>query len=319
MSVRPRRLLTGPVALAAALALAACGRGGPPERAGPPTPQPEPTTDAGAPVLAAALNARAAIAAGDAVAAFNDVNLGLGYAVRLPGADSALYPPQAAPPGYQDHSGGNGSAAGARGAGGRHRRGGGSSAAAPESPAAEPAAPAPTSVAQAGAPHAGHGGHRGRHAQGGAQGSGAVAQAHQGGQAGPDTLSSFDAQVRLISAKAKLQNRDEAGADADLEVVEAAVHPQLTPVYLPLIRADQSLTLAAAAGASGRLGELRTQLATAQAALASYQGGPHAAQAKALAATIDAATRRPGGPAALAPAEIALWAGVVGAWTGLAT
>jgi hypothetical protein len=109
------------------------------------------------------------------------------------------------------------------------------------------------------------------------------------------------------------------GADADLRVVEAAVHPQLTPVYLPLIRADQSLTLASAAVSARRLGELRTQLANAQTALAAYQGAPHAAQAKALAATIGAATRRPGGLPALAPAEIALWAGVVGAWTGLGT
>jgi hypothetical protein len=87
------------------------------------------------------------------------------------------------------------------------------------------------------------------------------------------------------------------------------------PAYLPLIRASQSLTLASAAVSGGRLSELRTQLTAAQTALEAYQGGPHAAEARALAAAIGEGMRQPGGLAALQPVQIALWAGVVGAWT----
>jgi hypothetical protein len=307
--------LTACLLLAAALMLAACRRN-PPEPPRAATAQPEETGDAGAPVLAAALNARAAIAAGDAIAAFNDANIGLGAAVRLAGADSALYPPPAAPPGYQDHSGGQGGSGGGRGGGGGggagHRRRGGGSGAPADAPA--PALTAePASVAAAPAPpaiHGGHGGRGGRHGQaaagdrGGKPGQGG--QASVAAQTGRAPFTSFDAQVRLVSALAKLQGHDAAGADVDLQAVEDAVHPQAKPQNLPLIRAGQSLTLASAAVAAGRLGELRTQLVAAQAALAAYQGAPHAQEAKALATTLGDAVRGPGGPGTLAPAQIAL-------------
>ena len=324
---RPVRL-TAYMLLAAALMLAACRRN-PPEPPRAATAQPEETGDAGAPVLAAALNARAAIASGDPLAAFNDANVGLGAAVRLAGADSALYPPPAAPPGYQDHSGGQGGGSGGgRGGGGggggaghRHHSGG---SGAPAAAAPAPAASAPPPVAASAAPvptavHGGHGAHGGRHGQaaagdhsgkpgpGGATGSAAPT--------GPAPFTSFDAQVRLISALAKLQGHDAAGADVDLQAVEDAVHPQSKPENLPLVRASQSLTLASAAVAAGRLGELRTQLVAAQTALDAYQGAPHAKEARAVAAAVGEAVRGPGGPGTLAPAQIALWAGLVGAWT----
>lgn len=321
----PRRLLTCLalcVLLAAALPVAAC-RQNPPQPPRAARAQPGSTLDAGAPVLAATLNARAAIAAGDPIAAFNDVNLGYGYAVRLAGADSALYPPPVAPPGYQDHSAGQGGyggggGGGGRGAGGGHHHRGGPGA--PSSNAAPAAAPAPAQEAAAApatpAPTAAQGGHGGHHGRADGGHAGQLGQPSQVAAAGAGAapFTSFDAQVRLISAQAKLQARDAAGADADLQVIEAAVHPQLTPVELPLIRAGQSLTLASAAVSGGRLSELRTQLVAAQAALDAYQGAPHAREAKALAHEIGRAIQRPDGPAALPPAQIALWAGLVGAW-----
>ena len=121
--------------------------------------------------------------------------------------------------------------------------------------------------------------------------------------------------MKLISAQAKLQARDAAGADADLQVVEAAADAQATPASLPLIRAGESLTLAATAVSGGRLAELRTQLVAAQTALEAYRGAPHAAEARAVAAAIGQALRQPGGASALPPAQIALWSGVVGAWS----
>ena len=121
--------------------------------------------------------------------------------------------------------------------------------------------------------------------------------------------------MQLISAQAKLQARDVAGADSDLQAIEAAADARTTPTSLPLIRAAESLTLAVAAVSGGRFGQLRTQLAAAQAALEAYGGAPHAVQARAVAAAIGEALRQPGGVAALAPAQVALWSGVVGAWS----
>jgi hypothetical protein len=274
------------------MALAACHSGDKSERT-PAAPE-APAADAGAPVLAAVQNARAAIAADDPVAAFNDVNLGIGYAVQLVGAESTLYPPEAAPPGYQAPSGGGGGQQGAGGGSGQRRHGGGHRAAAggQASPASAPtaaAAPAPAP------PHEHHGG--------------------GGGAGAPTPVSSFDVQVKLISAQAKLQARDVAGADADLQAIEAAADAHATPMSLPLIRAAESLSLAATAVSGGRLAQLRTQLVAAQAALAAYGGVPHAAQARSVAAEIGEALRQPGGVSALPPAQIALWSGVVGAWT----
>ncbi len=299
--------LSRSVLAAAAVTLAACQPGGEAQRAPAAAPQAEAPVDAGAPVLAAVQNARVAIAAGDTVGALNDVNLALGAAVRLPGAESALYPPEGAPPGYADRSAGaqpgsrNGGGQGGLGSG-HHQHGGGPRAAAgAQAPAPPAASPEP-----AAAPPARSGGHA-DHGGGGGHGG-------HGGQGEHEALSAFDAQVKLISAQAKLQANDAAGADADLLAVEAGAHGP-TPASLPLIRADQSLTLALAAVSGGRLGELRTQLAGAQAALEAYQGGPHAVEAKTLASAIGEALGSPGSLAALPPAEIALWAGVVGAWT----
>jgi hypothetical protein len=278
------------VLAAAALALWACHPGGKVERTLAASPE-APAVDAGAPVLAAVQNARAAIAAGDPVAAFNDVNLGLGYAVQLVGADSALYPAGAAPPGYRAPSGGGGQqGTGGAGSGG-HRHGGARHAAggqASTTSAPPPAASVPPPVS----PHG-----------------------HHGGGGAPTPVTSFDVQVKLISAQAKLQARDMAGADADLQVIEAAASAQAAPPSLPLIRAGESLTLAASAVSGGRLAQLRTQLVAAQASLAAYHGAPHAAEASAVAAAIGQALRQPGGVAALPPAQVALWSGVVGTWT----
>ena len=292
------------VAAAVAALLAACHPAEQPARA------PEPAqaeADVGAPVLAAVQNARAAIAAGDQVAAFNDVNVGIGYAASLPGAGSALYPPEAAPPGYQSPSsggGGGGGGGGGRGGaqgghGGRHRHGAGQQGSDAGPAAAGAAAPAPAvpPAQVAAAPSGHHGGHAGH----GAQGEGAPA------------LSAFDAQVRLQSAQAKLQARDTAGADADLAAIEASARPP-TPASLALIRADQSLALAAADVAGGRLPQLRTQLATAKASLDGYQGGQHAAEAKALASAIGQALAQTDGLRALPPAQLALWRGQVDGW-----
>ncbi len=280
------------VLVATAMALAACHSGDKPERTPAAAPEAQ-AADAGAPVLAAVQDARAAIAAGDPVAAFNDVNLGIGYAVQLVGAESTLYPSEAAPPGYQAPSGGGGQQ-GAGGGSGQHRHGGGHRAAAggQASPASAPTAAAVPAPAP---PHERHGG---------------------GDRAGaPTPVSSFDIQVKLISAQAKLQARDVAGADADLQTIEAAADAHATPTSLPLIRAAESLSLAAAAVSGGRLAELRTQLVAAQAALVAYGGVPHAAQARSVAAEIGQALRQPGGVGTLPPAQIALWSGVVGAWT----
>ena len=295
--------------LVAALALAACHPGGKAEHT---AVAPPPAADAGAPVLAAVQNARAAIAAGDAIAAFNDVNLGLGFAARLPDGDSSIYPPQAAPPGYANGGGGNGGQGGGQagaqgghgGPGGHHHHGGGppGPGGGPAQGAGTPATGAPAPARPPSAQPADAAGHQ-HHAAHGGQGD------------APAALTSFDAQVRLISAQAKLQARDAAGADADLQALEAAANMQAAPTNLPLIRADQSLTLAAGSVSTRQLGELRTQLAAAQAALEAYQGAPHAAEAKALAAAIGAAVRQPAGLGALTPAELALWSGRVGSWT----
>src|ERR1700722_9869707 len=108
-------------AAAVAALLAACHAAQQSTRA----PQPaQAEADAGEPVLAAVQNARAAIAAGDQVTAFNDVNVGIGYAASLPGAGSALYPPEAAPPGDQSPSNGGGGGGGGGGSGGGGRQGG---------------------------------------------------------------------------------------------------------------------------------------------------------------------------------------------------
>jgi hypothetical protein len=280
-------------ALAAALLLAACH--GAEHAQSTPAPSAPAAADAGAPVLAAVQNARSAIAAGDPIAAFNDVNLGLGFATRLTGAESALYPAEAAPPGYHDPSAGAGNGGGQGGSqgggSGRRHHGGGHPAAAGEPAAAAPAPPGPSAKPSGRPPghHAGRGDH-----------------------GAPTAISSFDAQVKLVSAQAKLQAHDAAGADADLEAVEAAAHAP--PANLPLIRADQSLTLASADVAGGRLPQLRTQLTAAQASLEAYDGASHAAEAKALAATIGDALNRPGGLVTLPPALLGLWSGRVDSW-----
>ena len=85
---RPARCI---LAAVAAATLGACHPGGQAEHTPAAAPEAQ-AVDAGAPVLAAVQNARAAIAAGDPVAAFNDVNLGIGYAVQLVGAEFDALP-----------------------------------------------------------------------------------------------------------------------------------------------------------------------------------------------------------------------------------
>ena len=306
--MHPIRSAVWAAATVAAL-LAACH----PAKQPPHTPPPaQAEADAGAPVLAAVQNARAAIATGDQVAAFNDVNVGIGFAASLPGAGSALYPPEAAPPGYHSPSGGSGGgggggggngAGGAQGGhGGHHRHGAGQqSAGGPPAASAPPvAAAAPAPAAAASPPH--HGGRAGRKGQPGHTAAGA-----------PAALSAFDVQVMLQTAQAKLQTRDVAGADADLAAIEAAAHGP-APANLPLMRADQSLTLATGAVSGGQISDLKSQLSTAKAALDSYQAGPHAADAKALAAAIGQVLNQPQGLRALAPAQLSLWSGQVSGW-----
>jgi hypothetical protein len=323
---RPSPARTAACVLIAAAALMSAGcRNNPPEPPRSALAQTEPTVDAGAPVLAAVLNARAGIAAGDALAAYNDANAGLRYAVGLAGADSALYPAPVAPPGYHSAGGAQGGQGGAGGrGGGRRHRGGGAAASAGGDAAQAAPAPVPASAPATAAPppagHGGHHGHGGHNTQAGGgdhagQGGAGGAQSSTGEPQAAAPFTSFDAQVRLVSALARLQAHDPAGADVELQAIEAAVHPQQMPAYLPLIRASQSLTLASAAVSGGRVSELRTQLTAAQSALEAYQGAPHATEARALAAAIGEGMRGPGGLAALQPVQIALWAGVVGAWT----
>jgi hypothetical protein len=117
----------------------------------------------------------------------------------------------------------------------------------------------------------------------------------------------------LQTAQAKLESHDVAGADADLAAIEAAARGP-PPASLPLMRADQSLTLAAGAVSGGQITDLEAELSTAKAALEAYQVGPHAADAKALAAAIGQVLSQPDGLRALAPAQLNLWSGQVSGW-----
>ncbi|HEY1427055.1 MAG TPA: hypothetical protein VGF50_10320 [Caulobacteraceae bacterium] len=302
-----------PLLVAAALALAACQPRPETARAprGPPALQ---TADPGIAVLAAVENARASIAAGDRLAAFNNVSVALGDATQLSGSDSALFPPEAAPPGYRRPGGGggyggSGGRRGGRGGGHGHHGGSGQGFAAAggappgAGPASRATAPAaadnatpPGAAPTPGEPH--------RH-----RGSAAAAAAAE-----PSDVSSFDVQVRLTSIQARLQTGDLAAADADLGAIEASADRHPAPPQLPLVRADQSLALASAAADSGRRGELQTQLQAARASLDAYHGQPHAAEARALAAAIGQALDNPAGLDALAPMQLSLWSGRLASW-----
>lgn len=119
--------------------------------------------------------------------------------------------------------------------------------------------------------------------------------------------------MTLQTAQAKLQTRDVAGADADLAAIEAAARGAAL-ASLPLMRADQSLALATSAVSGGQISDLKSQLSTAKAALDTYQAGPHATDAKALAAAIGRVLNQPQGLRALAPAQLSLWSGQVSGW-----
>ena len=203
LPLRPSRCI---LAAVAAATLGACHPGGQAEHTR--AARRGAAVDAGAPVLAAVQNARAAIAAGDPYAAFNDVNLGIGYAVQLVGAESTLYPSEAAPPGYRAPSGSGGGQEGAGGGGsGQRRHGGGHHAAAGGQAGPAGAPPAVAAPASPAAPHT-------------------TAAAQRGA---PTPVTSFDVQVKLVSAQAKLQARDVAGADADLQAIEAGADAHATP------------------------------------------------------------------------------------------
>jgi hypothetical protein len=294
------------------LTLAGCHHAQQAERAPAEAPQRADTAaDPGAPVLAAVLEARAAIAATDPVAALNDANLALDAAARLAGAQSALYPPEAAPPGYHDRSGGAGSGGG-RGRGGHRHAGGGrggggalGGGAPSPSPTAEPAeAVAPA----ASGPRLAVGKGRRDHGRPDRQAGVSATPAASAG------VSSFDAQVMLVSAQSRLLRRDTAGADAMLKALAAAPPAQAIPLDLSLIRAEQCLTLAEAAVSGGRIAELKTQLEAARANLNAYPGRAHAGEVRALAREIAAVLARPGGLAALQPAQLTLWSGRADGW-----
>ncbi|HEY1752513.1 MAG TPA: hypothetical protein VGG29_14740 [Caulobacteraceae bacterium] len=296
-----RRAGLGWLAILSVVAVAACHRAQPEPPAAAAAPQPRSVAagDAGASALADIDNARAALAAGDEVAALNDVNQALGFAVSLPDTTSNVYPADAE---TSDDSGGGG-----EGGGGGHRHGHGGGR---------------------GGGHGGHGGGRGGDHRGGspappvAQAAGPppaapkpATAAHT--RAGPPALTAFDLQVRLTTAQAKLEMHDARGADAVLAAIRAGTPARLVPADLPLVRADESLALALTAISTERASELRTQLANAAAALAAYGGashsagarsaGAHSAEALALAATIDAAARSPSALTSVRPDLVSSW------------
>lgn len=136
------------------------------------------------------------------------------------------------------------------------------------------------------------------------------------GRAGSLTalLQSFPVQVKLLSAQALLTSGNVAGADSILMSIQSLVPPRLMPRNLPLDEAMTSLDRATEAAALG-MPQLRTQLLCAQAALHSYRGPAHAAEAMALASTLDAALANPTQLRTLLPDQVSIWRSNVGQWT----
>jgi hypothetical protein len=150
----------------------------------------------------------------------------------------------------------------------------------------------------------------------GAQGS--SGQPRPAGRHGRDQPSSrrtrFDAQVELVSASAALQNGDLQTADADLKAIQDPIPANLVPAVMPLLEADESLDLAIGALAGERPDSLRYQLTNAGRTLRAYNGPSHVADARALAAEIDAALDEPGGLDRVSGARVELWSDRIDGW-----
>lgn len=127
-------------------------------------------------------------------------------------------------------------------------------------------------------------------------------------------LSAFEAEVALTTAQSRLERGDLGGADAVLAAVQQRAPTRLAAMDMPLLRADQSLGLARLAIASQYPADLRTQLTIAESSLDAYQGGPHAADAKTLAGTIDRLLKQPDALRRLQADQLAAWSGRVDDW-----
>jgi hypothetical protein len=130
----------------------------------------------------------------------------------------------------------------------------------------------------------------------------------------PTGLSAFEAEVMLTTAQSRLGSGDLAGADAGLAIVQQRASPRVASVDMPLLRADQSLSLARIAVEGQHPAELKTQLQTAETSLDAYRGRPHAADATALAGKIDRTLKQPGALEHLQPDRLDAWSGRVDGW-----
>ncbi len=290
LPLRPSRCI---LAAVAAATLGACHPGGQAEHTPAAAPEAQ-AVDAGAPVLAAVQNARAAIAAGDPVAAFNDVNLGIGYAVQLVGAEFDALP-------VRGRSARLSRAQRQRRRPGRRRR-----------RRIGTAPPRRGSPRGGGRPGQSGGRADGRRRPGACPAARIPRRWRRRAHASHVVRRPGEADFRpgeAAGARRCRRRRGPAGHRGgrrrSRDAGESAADPGRREV----------LKLAATAVSGGRLAELRTQLVAAQTALEAYRGAPHAAEARAVAAAMADAMHQPGGVGALAPAQVALWSGVVGAWS----
>ena len=127
-------------------------------------------------------------------------------------------------------------------------------------------------------------------------------------------MGSFPVRVKLLSAQTLLTSNDVAGADSILMSIQRLVAPRLIPQNLPLEEAVTSLDRARVAAQLGTA-QLRTQLLCAQAALRSYHGAAHAAEAMALASALDGALATPAQLRTLLPDQVSIWRDRVAQWT----
>lgn len=136
------------------------------------------------------------------------------------------------------------------------------------------------------------------------------------GALGHEPLTVFRALAKLTSAQAELDNSNLKAADADLRDIQDAIPPGLIPNDLLLLRAAASLDLAMSAASEVRITDLKTQLLSAQLALETYPDAAHAAEARALAATIRQRLTNANSRDTLLPAQVSLWLGTVVEWGG---
>jgi hypothetical protein len=123
---------------------------------------------------------------------------------------------------------------------------------------------------------------------------------------------------RLVTATARLTNRDFKGADRALQAIVTAAPRSVLPPSLPLIEAKIAIDLSEQAIRTGGYDQARAQLATAEAALSSATAprGQEAAK-QALIGSIRAAVKDSQALRTLSPPRLAAWAGQTGAWAGL--